>query len=182
MNFRNTVVILTSNIGAEEIKSDRILGFESRDPSDLRTDKEIVDAYDGMKETLEQELKDTLPPELLNRLDDVVIFRSLTRKDAKKIVDLLLDDLNERLSEKMVKVSLTPTAKDFIVERGFSEEYGARPLRRTIQEYVETPVASYLLQYGGGVVSKSKRSKQTEKKLRVVLPKGGDKLTVSRSS
>ena len=97
-----------------------LLGFESRDPR-FRSDKDIVEAYDGMKETLENELKNTLPPELLNRLDDIVIFRSLTRRDAKKIVDLLLDDLNARLSEKMVKVSLDLSAKDFIVERGFSE-------------------------------------------------------------
>lgn len=183
VNFRNTVIILTSNIGAEEIRRDRVLGFEARDPKDSRSDKDIIEAYDGMKETLENELKDTLPPELLNRLDDVVIFRSLTRRDAKKIVDLLLDDLNARLSEKMVKVSLDPSAKDFIVERGFSEEYGARPLRRTIQEYVETPVASYLLQYGGGVVSKSVKTKNPkEKKLEVTLPKNGNVLTVSKSS
>lgn len=158
-----------------------MLGFEVQDEKKERTDRDILDAYDGMKEALQNELKDTLPPELLNRLDDIVIFRSLTRRDAKKILDLLLSELNDRLSEKLVKVTLSAPAKDFIIERGFSEEYGARPLRRTIQEYVETPVASYLLKYGGGVVSKSKKSKSPPKELKVSKQKGADKLIVSKS-
>lgn len=182
VNFKNTVVVLTSNIGAEEIRRDRVLGFEVQDEKKERTDRDIHEAYDGMKEILETELKETLPPELLNRLDDIVIFRSLTRRDAKKIVDLLLVELNRQLSEKMVRIALSSQAKNFIVERGFSEEYGARPLRRTIQEYVETPVASYLLKYGGGVVSKSKNGTSSPKVLKVSKKRGADKLIVSKSS
>lgn len=182
VNFKNTVIILTSNIGADEIRRDKVLGFEVPEKK-TRTDKEIDGAYDGMKETLERELKKTLPPELINRLDDTVIFRSLVRKDARRIVDLLLDELNDRLSERNVSVSLAKGAKDYIVDRGFSDEYGARPLRRTIQEYVETPVASYLLKYGGGVVSRSaKGTKPSRKKLRVKKARGSDKLLVSKAS
>lgn len=180
VNFKNTVVILTSNVGAEEIRRDKVLGFEVPDVKKERTDKDITRAYDGMKEVLEGELKETLPPELLNRLDDIVIFRSLTRKDAREIVDLLLDELNGRLKDNRISVSLEPSAKEFIVEHGFSEEYGARPLRRTIQEYVETPVASYLLKYGGGVVSKGKKPRVLTKKLAVTKARGVDKLVVMK--
>ncbi|MEA3357667.1 MAG: ATP-dependent Clp protease ATP-binding subunit [Patescibacteria group bacterium] len=180
VNFKNTVIILTSNIGADEIKKDRVLGFEAGDVKKNRKDREIEKAYDGMKDILEKELKDTLPPELINRLDDIIIFRSLIRKDAGKIVDLLLDDLNSRLKPQRVSVSLDSTSKDFIVKRGFSEEYGARPLRRTIQEFVETPVASYLLRYGGGVVVKGEAPKSKAKKLRVTFSKKLDKLIVTK--
>lgn len=180
VNFRNTVVILTSNIGAEEIRRDKVLGFDVPTEKKERTDNVIEHAYDGMKEVLEGELKDALPPELLNRLDDIVIFRSLTRKDARKIVDLLLNELNERLKDKRIAVDLAPSAKEFVVERGFSEEYGARPLRRTIQEYVETPVASYLLKYGGGVVSKGKDARMRMKRLNVAKAHGLDKLIVTK--
>jgi len=182
VNFKNTVVILTSNIGAEEIRRDNVLGFEARSGEKDRSDRDIVNAYDGMKETLEQELKGTLPPELLNRLDDIVIFRSLTRRDGRKIVDLLLAELNERLTEKRVKVVLEPSAREYILERGFSEEYGARPLRRTIQEYIETPVASYLLKYGGGIVSKGSSTRVRSKTLKVTKARAADKLIVSKSS
>ena len=99
VNFKNTVIILTSNIGAEEIRKDRILGFVGESESE-RSDREIDKAYSEMKNTLLGELRDVLRPELLNRIDDVVIFRSLTRKDAEKIVMLLVEDLNNRLKEE----------------------------------------------------------------------------------
>lgn len=181
VNFKNTVIILTSNIGAEDIRKHKILGFQKPDEEDEeRSDSDIEDAYDGMKETLLSKLKEEIRPELLNRLDDIVIFRSLTRKDAREIVDLLVDDLNERLEEQNVNVSMTSAARDFIVDKGFSEEYGARPLRRTIQEYVETPVASYLLRYGGGVVSKGE-NKPEFKELKVRKPRGEKKLSISKA-
>jgi ATP-dependent Clp protease ATP-binding subunit ClpC len=180
VNFKNTVIILTSNIGAEEIRRDKVLGFRAGEDSE-RSDKEIDEAYDGMKDSLIKSLKEEIRPELLNRLDDIVIFRSLLREDAIEIVDLLLDDLNERLEDQNVDVELTDGAKEFIVEKGFSEEYGARPLRRTIQEYVETQVASYLLKYGGGLVWKgSKKKKLPTKHLRVQKAKSSDKLIVRK--
>ncbi|MBN2101194.1 ATP-dependent Clp protease ATP-binding subunit [Candidatus Dojkabacteria bacterium] len=181
VNFKNTVIILTSNIGAEEIGRDKVLGFRAEEDDEERSDENIEGAYEGMKETLLKKLRDDIRPELLNRLDDIVIFRSLTRKDAKNIVDLLLDELNERLEEEGVEVVLDASAVDFIVEKGFSEDYGARPLRRTIQDYVETPIASYLLRYGGGLVWKGKGKKSSrKKKVNIKKSKKAEKLIVSK--
>jgi ATP-dependent Clp protease ATP-binding subunit ClpC len=182
VNFKNTVIILTSNIGADEIRRDKVLGFRADSDSETeREDEEIEKAYEGMKDSLVKSLKDEIRPELLNRLDDIVIFKSLLREDAEQIVDLLLDDLNDRLEEQNVDVELTDAAKSFIVEKGFSEEYGARPLRRTIQEYVETPVASYLLRYGGGLVWKgSKKQDVPTKHLNLKKARSSDKLIVRK--
>lgn len=145
VNFKNTVVILTSNIGAEEIRKDKVLGF-SQGGTKGRADKEIDKAYSSMRNVLLGELRNTLRPELLNRLDDVVIFRSLTRKDAKKILRLLVEDLNGRLEEEGFKIHLKAKAVNYIVKKSFSEEYGARPLRRSLQSHVENVLADYILE------------------------------------
>lgn len=150
VNFKNTVIILTSNIGAEEIKKSKILGFSDEKESKSRNDRQIEKAYTGMKEMLIEELRNTLRPELLNRLDDVVIFRSLTRKDAKKIVKLLLSELNKRLKEEKIVVRLDSKAIGYIVKESFSDEYGARPLRRFLQDKVENLLADYILNEGDG--------------------------------
>ncbi|MDD4382315.1 MAG: ATP-dependent Clp protease ATP-binding subunit, partial [Candidatus Dojkabacteria bacterium] len=147
VNFKNTVIILTSNIGAEEIRKSKVLGFVGKGVSS-RSDKEIDDAYTSMKNDLLIELKNSLRPELLNRIDDIVIFRSLTRKDAKKIVKLLIGELNERLSEENVTISFDNDVILSIVKEGFSDEYGARPLRRLLQDKVENILADYLLKQG----------------------------------
>jgi ATP-dependent Clp protease ATP-binding subunit ClpA len=99
-----------------------------------------------MKNVLLDELRKSLRPELLNRLDDTVIFRSLTRKDARKIVKLLLKDLNGRLKEEKIKVKLDRKVVTYIVKNAFSEEYGARPLRRYLQDKVENALADYMLE------------------------------------
>ena len=144
VNFKNTIVILTSNIGAEEIREDKVLGFGKKGAKS-RSDEDIDNAYSSMKNVLLDELKKELRPELLNRLDDTVIFRSLTRRDARKIVRLLLKDLNERLKEEKVRVKLDTKVVTYIVKQGFSEEYGARPLRRYLQDKVENVLANYML-------------------------------------
>lgn len=144
VNFKNTIIILTSNIGAEEIGKDKILGFVGS--NDQRKDEDIDDAYDSMKENLLSELKSTLRPELINRLDDIVIFRALNRKDARKIVKLLVEELNQRLQDQGIKVKLGRKLVTHVVNEGFSEEYGARPLRRVIQDSIETILAEYLLE------------------------------------
>jgi ATP-dependent Clp protease ATP-binding subunit ClpC len=144
VDFRNTVVILTSNIGAEEIGKDKILGFVGSKGE--RKDEDIDNAYDSMKDKLLSELKGTLRPELINRLDDIVIFRALNRKDARKIVKLLVEDLNRRLLDQSIRVKLDSKLITHIVKEGFSEEYGARPLRRLIQDTVENVLADYLLE------------------------------------
>jgi ATP-dependent Clp protease ATP-binding subunit ClpC len=144
VNFKNTIVVLTSNIGAEEISRDKVLGFgaSQKKTSEQETEEK---AYDSMKSELMSELRKTLRPELLNRLDDIVIFRSLDTKDARKIVKLLLHELNGRLKGQRIEVSLSRSLLNHIVKEGFSEEYGARPLRRVLQDLVESTVADYLL-------------------------------------
>jgi ATP-dependent Clp protease ATP-binding subunit ClpC len=145
VNFKNTIVILTSNIGAEEIRQDKVLGF-GKEGTEKREDKDIDNAYESMKNVLLGELRKSLRPELLNRIDDTVIFRSLTRKDARKIVRLLLKDLNDRLKEEKIKVKLDRKVVTYIVKNAFSEEYGARPLRRFLQDKVENALADYMLE------------------------------------
>lgn len=144
VNFKNTIVVLTSNIGAEEIGRDKVLGFgASQKNADKSEDPQK--AYDSMKSELMSELRKTLRPELLNRLDDIVIFRALDTKDARKIVKLLLNELNDRLKGQDVEVVLSRPLMTHIVKEGFSEEYGARPLRRVLQDLVESTVADHLL-------------------------------------
>lgn len=160
VNFKNTIVVLTSNIGAEEISKDRILGF-SKKSNIKKSGKKSEQAYSAMKTELLRELRRTLRPELLNRLDEVVIFRSLTIRDARKIVDLLLSELNHRLGEHNISISLSKTLLTYIVKTGFSEEYGARPLRRALQDTVESAVAEYILKDGksGNILLDIKKGK-----------------------
>ena len=153
VNFKNTVIILTSNIGAEDIKQNKVLGFGTG--REEKSDKEIGKAYDSMKSQLVSRLRDVLRPELINRLDDVIIFRALTRKDARKIVKLLTKELNERLKDQGYAVNLDRKVVNHIVKKGFSEEYGARPLRREIQDNVENILANYILEHGENISSKT---------------------------
>ncbi len=145
VNFKNTVIILTSNIGAEEIRKDKILGFKNKQESGEKAKIDSEIAYNTMKDTLMKDLKKTIRPELLNRLDDIVIFRSLNENDADKIVDLLLFELNSRVKSLGISVNITDELKSHILEIGFGNEYGARPLRRALQDLVENELASILL-------------------------------------
>jgi len=143
VNFKNTIVILTSNIGAEEISKDKVLGFSASSSSKSET------AYNAMKSELISELRRTLRPELINRLDDIVIFRALNIRDAKKIVGLLLDELNDRLKTHGISISLSKSLLTHIVKEGFSDEYGARPLRRVLQDLIESVIADRILKKEG---------------------------------
>ncbi len=145
VNFKNTVIILTSNIGAQEIREDKVLGFVKGEESKEKI-SDVEDAYEAMKSDLTRILKNTLKPELINRLDDIVIFRSLTKKDAKAIVNLLVNDLNERLAHKGVSVNLSKDVVNYLVKENFSFEYGARPLRRALQDEIEVKLAEWILE------------------------------------
>jgi len=137
VDFRNTIIIMTSNIGARDIRNmGKGIGFSSGD-----------DAFDysKMKSTIQDALKKVFNPEFLNRIDDVLTFRPLEKKDILKIIDILSDDLFKRINDLGYKLELTKGAKDFITEKGFDQKYGARPLRRAIQKYVEDPLAEELL-------------------------------------
>jgi len=141
VDFRNSIIVMTSNIGAELIMKGSSIGFISR--SDEAKTQQMD--YERMKEKLLGELKKTFRPEFLNRIDGVVVFHALTKEQIRKIVDLMLATVSQQLAEKEVKLEVTDAAKDFLGEKGYDEVFGARPLRRVIQEMVEDKLSDSLL-------------------------------------
>jgi len=138
VDFRNVILILTSNIGSDVIKNKATLGFTAGDNDADRS-------YRQMKKQLGQELERHFRPEFLNRLDDMVIFRQLTRENLSEIVTLEIDKVSKRLKEKELTMELTPPAVEFLIDKGWNQEYGARPLRRAIEQYLEDPLSEELL-------------------------------------
>lgn len=137
VDFRNTIMIMTSNIGARDIRNmGKGIGFSS---SDADFD------YAKMKSTIQEALKKVFNPEFLNRIDDVLTFKPLAKEDIHQIIELIASDLFKRVSEIGYQIEVTKGALDFIAERGFDQKYGARPLRRAIQKYIEDPVAEEIL-------------------------------------
>ncbi|RJO65252.1 MAG: ATP-dependent Clp protease ATP-binding subunit [Candidatus Omnitrophota bacterium] len=136
VDFRNTIVIMTSNVGAELIRKTGSIGFKNQ--------KEEV-TYQDMKEKLLEEVKRTFKPEFLNRIDDTVVFRPLVKEDLQRIIDIEMGFVIERLKEHDISLELTQEAKDFLVEKGFDPVFGARPLKRTIQRFLEDPLASDII-------------------------------------
>jgi ATP-dependent Clp protease ATP-binding subunit ClpC len=129
---------MTSNIGARQLQDFGTgVGFGTK----TRNDND----QDNMKGVIQNALKKTFAPEFLNRIDDVVIFNSLTRKDILKIIDIELEKLFKRINSLGYKVELTKVAKEYIAEKGFDEKYGARPLNRAIQKYIEDPLAEEII-------------------------------------
>jgi ATP-dependent Clp protease ATP-binding subunit ClpC len=141
VDFRNSIVVMTSNVGAELIRKGTTIGFAAR--SDEVKSREEV--YERMKEKLLGELKKTFRPEFLNRIDGVVVFHSLTKEQIRKIVDLMLTSVAKQLAEKEIKLEVTDAAKDFLGEKGYDEVFGARPLRRVIQDMVEDKLSEAVL-------------------------------------
>ncbi len=141
VDFRNSVIIMTSNIGAKLIKKSGTIGFASR--SDEAKTQQMD--YDKMKEKLLDELKKTFRPEFLNRVDGVVVFHSLSKDNIRKIVDLMLSQVSKQLAEKEIKLEVTEAAKDFLGEKGYDEVFGARPLRRAIQDMMEDKLSEAVL-------------------------------------
>jgi len=141
VDFRNSIIVMTSNIGAELIKKGTTIGFATH--SDEAKSQE--QAYDRMKEKLLGELKKTFRPEFLNRVDGVVVFHSLTKEHVRKIVDLMLVSATQQLAEKEIKLEVTDAVKDFLSEKGYDQVFGARPLRRVIQDMVEDKLSENLL-------------------------------------
>jgi ATP-dependent Clp protease ATP-binding subunit ClpC len=138
IDFKNTIIIMTSNIGARQLQDFGIgVGFGTK----TRNDND----QDNMKGVIQNALKKTFAPEFLNRIDDVLIFNSLTRKDILKIIDIELEKLFKRINSLGYKVELTKVAKEYIAEKGFDEKYGARPLNRAIQKYIEDPLAEEII-------------------------------------
>jgi len=140
VDFRNSIIVMTSNIGAELIRKGSALGFTV--PDELKAQQE---SYERMKEKLLGEMKKTFRPEFLNRIDGVVVFHSLTKEHIRKIVDLMLVTVTQQLAEKEIKLEVTEAAKDFLGEKGYDEVFGARPLRRVIQDMIEDKLSEDLL-------------------------------------
>ena len=136
VDFRNTVLIMTSNIGAELLKKQGSLGFAPA--------KEEV-TFDTMKSQLLDEVKRTFKPEFMNRIDEVIVFRPLNHEDLSQIVDLEITYVKERLREQGLTIELDESAKAFLVEKGFDPIYGARPLKRVIQRFLEDPLAEEVI-------------------------------------
>jgi ATP-dependent Clp protease ATP-binding subunit ClpC len=139
VDFRNTVLIMTSNVGAGELKSGKSLGF-IQEGSDAQ--------YQSVKSKLLEHLKKTFNPEFLNRLDDTIVFRQLSRDDMVQIVEVLLRNFMARLDVLDVKVTVSAEAKAFLVDHGFDPALGARPLKRAIQRFLEDPLSELILAHG----------------------------------
>jgi len=136
VNFRNTVLIMTSNVGAQTIRHQGAMGFRQR------TDEQN---YEAMKRQLMTEMEKEFRPEFINRLDEVIVFRPLTREDLHRIVDIEFGKVQKRLKERKITLELTSDAKDMIIEKGYSPDFGARPLRRLVERLVEDPISEELL-------------------------------------
>jgi ATP-dependent Clp protease ATP-binding subunit ClpC len=141
VDFRNTIIIMTSNIGSELIKKQGSLGFVSR--SDETKAAQL--SYEKMRDKVLEEMKKTFRPEFLNRIDGVVVFHALNKEHIRKIVELMLAQVQTQLKEKEIKLEITDAAKDFLGERGYDPAFGARPLRRIIERMVEDPLSEALL-------------------------------------
>ena len=138
VDFRNTVLIMTSNVGATQIHRDTVLGF--------RTEEDEKNSYERMRDKVLSELKRTFRPEFLNRVDEVIVFHALGRKDMEEIVDLMLGDLKAHLEPRGIHLTFTDGAKSLLVEEGYNPDYGARPLRRVIQRMVEDRLSDEILE------------------------------------
>jgi ATP-dependent Clp protease ATP-binding subunit ClpC len=138
INFQNTIIIMTSNVGARQVKDfGRGLGFE--------TASQKAQSNDIEKSVIEKELKKTFSPEFLNRIDDILVFNTLEKKDIRKIVDIELVHLIDRIYQLGYKIEITKAAKDFIADKGYDSKYGARPLNRAIQKHVEDLIAEHIV-------------------------------------
>lgn len=141
VDFRNSIIIMTSNVGADLIRKGNTMGFVSH-ADEVKTQQK---SYDKMKENLLGELKKTFRPEFLNRIDGVMVFHPLDKVQIRQIVDLMLVSVTKQLAEKGIKLEVTESAKDFLGAKGYDEVFGARPLRRTIQELIEDKLSEDLL-------------------------------------
>jgi ATP-dependent Clp protease ATP-binding subunit ClpC len=137
VDFKNTVIIMTTNLGSRDVSQGVMLGFVAENEDDT--------AYERMKAKVQQELKQHFRPEFLNRIDDVIVFHQLTKMEIIEIVDLMIANLEKRLADRDIDIELTTGAKDLLAERGYDPQLGARPLRRTIQRDIEDPLSEKML-------------------------------------
>jgi len=136
IDFKNTIIIMTSNVGTKQIRDSGGFGFSG---------ESSVDKYQNLKNTVETAMKDLFNPEFLNRIDDAIVFRNLERKDIKKIINIDMKDLVQNLANNKMKIVLDESALEFLTDQGYDPKFGARPLKRAIQTYLEDPLAEELL-------------------------------------
>ncbi|MDO8489023.1 MAG: AAA family ATPase, partial [Candidatus Omnitrophota bacterium] len=136
VDFKNTIIIMTSNVGAELIRKTGSLGF--------RAQKEET-TYEDMKDKLLEAVKHAFKPEFLNRVDDVIVFRQLVKEDLSAIIDIEIGYVIQRLKDQKITLEITKDAKDLLIEKGFDPVFGARPLKRTIQRFLEDPLAGEII-------------------------------------
>jgi len=141
VDFKNCIIIMTSNAGVELIKREMSIGFAA--PKDEAKAKK--QSYEAMKEKVMGEVKKTFRPEFLNRLDEIIVFHQLTEEQLRNIVELMAKDLQKRLAERKLGIELTEEAKSWLAKEGYDPTFGARPLRRVIERYVENPLSTKLL-------------------------------------
>jgi ATP-dependent Clp protease ATP-binding subunit ClpC len=161
VDFKNTVIIMTSNVGATLLKKQNVLGF-------TRQSSEKKEEYEKMKETIQAELRRTFRPEFLNRIDDIIIFHSLNETQVKEIVDIMIKNLQKRLKEMDINVKISDETRTFISKKGFDPEFGARPLERVIRSMIEDQLAEEILK---GNVSKTDN---------ILINYDGDKLVFNK--
>lgn len=137
VDFRNTVIIMTSNVGVQRFKHTPVVGINAGNEEENKSE--------AMKQSLQKDLERTFRPEFLNRVDEIIYFEALTTEHIRQIVDLMLKQVSQRMAEREIYLQFTERAKEFLAQRGFSEEYGARPLRREIQRQVEDKLSEELL-------------------------------------
>ncbi|PKL80378.1 MAG: Clp protease ClpC [Ignavibacteriae bacterium HGW-Ignavibacteriae-4] len=156
IDFKNTIIIMTSNAGTKDLKPGGRIGF---------TDIESENDYEELKSSIEESTKSIFSPEFINRIDDFIIFRKLTKENIKEIIDIQLKLVQERMNLHQMTLEINDAAKDFIVEKGFDEKYGARPLKRALQKYVEDELADEILKGHllNGAVVKVQYDKKNEK-------------------
>ncbi len=142
VDFKNTVIIMTSNAGVELIRRESAIGFAATRRGDAGAQKR---GYEEMKEKVMAEVKKTFRPEFLNRLDEIIVFHELTEEQLRLIVDLMVKDLQGRLLERKLSVELTEEARSWLAKAGYDPQFGARPLRRAIERYVENPLSTQVL-------------------------------------
>jgi ATP-dependent Clp protease ATP-binding subunit ClpC len=136
IDFRNTIIIMTSNVGADLIRRQTTLGFGA---------PKLDDNYDVMRDKIMEETKRVFKPEFLNRLDDTIVFHTLTKPDLIQIVDLEVAKVIQRIKAKDILLILEESAKEFLIEKGYDPLYGARPMRRAVERHLEDPLAEELL-------------------------------------
>jgi len=141
VDFKNTVIIMTSNAGVDLIRRESAIGFTTK-KEDAKTQEQ---RYEDMKKKVTDEVKKTFRPEFINRLDDIMVFHELTEEQLRSIVDLMTADLQERLGERKVTLEMTDAAKSWLAKVGFDPLFGARPLRRAVERYVENPLSTKVL-------------------------------------